>query len=300
MKISKKITGGLIGLAMVAGLGLGLSNTNKVGSDRSVQGYYTPSTTYEVSDTSAELTSYYSSISDGLTGDDLLSALQDLNAEKRQTTVGYKKMGTSTEGAFIYTDYDMDSVATDDNGQKYGTNIASFYTKTSVSSGLNREHVWPNSHGGNLVEADILMTRPTISSENSSRGNSFYVEGMNSTSAGWDPYTAGYDAEMRGECARIILYCIVADSTLGLSAEDSHETSNANPDYLMGNIHTLIKWHFDHIPNVYEMNRNNGAEYLQGNRNPFVDHPEYVAEIWGDFDSTVADLCDTYSSMYSN
>ena len=298
MKKSFKILSALI-LSSTMAFGLGATIAASSRTMQSAEAVYTPSTHYEVSNTATKLASYYSSITDSMSGSSLLSALQSLNSSKRKKTVGYSTMGTSTSGAFIYTDYDLNSTATDSNGQTYGTKVASFYTKTASTS-WNREHVWPNSHGGNLVEGDIHMTRPTISSENSSRGNSFYVEGKNSGSAGWDPYTAGYDAECRGECARIILYAVVASSTLNLSDADSHSTSNANPDYLMGNMNTLIKWHFQYSPNVYEINRNNGGEYLQGNRNPFIDHPEYVARIWSSFNSTVSSLCSENSSMYDN
>ena len=284
----------LAGLALSLGV-IGIGNKSKV----ETKAYYSPSTHYEVSDTASELASYYSSISDSDTGSSLLSKLQSLNSTKRKRTMGYSTIGTDTSGAVIYTDYDLNSTAKDSNGQTYGTKVASFYTKTAAT-GWNREHMWPNSHGGNNVEADILHTRPTISSENSSRGNSFYVEGKNSSSAGWDPYTAGYDAEVRGECARVILYCVVAYPNFTLSDADSHSTSNSNKDNMMGNMNTLIKWHFDYAPNVYEMNRNNGAEYLQGNRNPFVDHPEYVAKIWSSFNSTVSTLCTNNASKYSS
>ena len=260
---------------------------------------YNPGTTYNVSDTKAELDSYYSSISSTATGTTLLGQLQSLNSTKRKKTVGYGTMGTSTSGAFVYTDYDFNSTATDSKGQKYGTKVASFYTKTSATS-WNREHTWPKSHGGNTIENDILMTRPTITAENSDRGNSFYVEGKSSQSAGWDPYTAGYAEWCRGECARIILYGVVANSALSLTDVDSHSTSNANPDNLMGNINTLIKWHFNYSPNQYEINRNNGGEYLQGNRNPFVDHPEFVAKIWSNFNNTVSTICSQKASMYAN
>lgn len=284
-------------LALVFSCGLiGGVHTNKV---EEAGAYYTPGTHYEVSDTASELASYYSSISDSDSGTSLLSKLQTLNSSKRKKTMGYSTIGTDTSGAVIYTDYDLNSTAKDSNGQTYGTKVASFYTKTAAT-GWNREHMWPNSHGGNNVEADILHTRPTISSENSSRGNSFYVEGKNSSSAGWDPYTAGYDAEVRGECARVILYCVVAYPSFTLSDADSHSTSNSNKDNMMGNMNTLIKWHFDYPPNIYEKNRNDGAEYLQGNRNPFVDHPEYVARIWSSFNSTVSSLCSTNSSKYSS
>lgn len=296
--MEKRILGPIFGtLAISLGVLFGAASFHK--EVKEVSAYYSPSTHYEVSDTASELASYYSSISDSDTGTSLLSKLQSLNSSKRKKTIGYSGIGTDTSGAVIYTDYDLNSTAKDSNGQTYGTKVASFYTKTSATS-WNREHMWPNSHGGNNVEADILHTRPTISSENSSRGNSFYVEGKNSSSAGWDPYTAGYDAEVRGECARVILYCVVAYPSFTLSDADSHSTSNSNKDNMMGNMNTLIKWHFDYPPNVYEMNRNNGAEYLQGNRNPFVDHPEYVARIWSSFNSTVSSLCSTNSDKYSS
>lgn len=298
MKKSFKILSAAI-LTSTMAFGLGATIIASNNSVNKTEAEYTPGTHYSVSNTAAKLASYYSDISSTATGTSLLSALQSLNSSKRKKTVGYSTMGTTTSGAFVYTDYDLNSTATDSNGQVYGTKVASFYTKTASTS-WNREHVWPNSHGGDNVEADILHTRPTISSENSSRGNSFYVEGMNHSSNGWDPYTAGYDKECRGECARIILYSVVAYSGFSLSDANSHSTSNANPDNMMGNINTLIKWHFDYSPNVYEMNRNNGAEYLQGNRNPFVDHPEYVAKIWGSYNTTVSNLCSANASMYDN
>ena len=289
----------LAGLAMGLGVFISVDGFRNNKQAEETTAYYTPSTHYEVSDTASELASYYSSISDSDTGTTLLSKLQSLNSTKRKRTMGYSGIGTDTSGAVIYTDYDLNSTAIDSNGQTYGTKVASFYTKTAATS-WNREHMWPNSHGGNNVEGDILHTRPTISSENSSRGNSFYVEGKNSSSAGWDPYTAGYDAECRGECARVILYCVVAYPDFTLSDADSHSTSNSNKDNMMGNMNTLIKWHFNYLPNIYEKHRNDGAEYLQGNRNPFVDHPEYVARIWSNFNSTVSSLCSQNSSTYSN
>ena len=295
-KLLSLISTTLAGLTLSLGV-VGVSSYSKKSTE--AQAYYTPSTHYEVSDTASELASYYSSISDSDSGTSLLSKLQSLNSTKRKRTMGYSTIGTDLSGAVIYTDYDLNNTAKDSNGQTYGTKVASFYTKTAATS-WNREHMWPNSHGGNNVEADILHTRPTISSENSSRGNSFYVEGKNNSSSGWDPYTAGYAEWCRGECARVILYCVVAYPSFTLSDADSHSTSNSNKDNMMGNMNTLIKWHFNYLPNVYEKNRNDGAEYLQGNRNPFVDHPEYVARIWSNFNSTVSSLCSSNSSTYSN
>ena len=249
-----------------------------------------PETTY----TTGDAATYYNGISDDSTGSSLLSALQSLNNRKRETRVGYDSMGTSASGQFKYTDYDPSTVIYDNNGQPYGTKISSFYTYTPATS-FNREHVWPNSHGGGkngslsspFVDSDIHVTRPTISSENSSRGNSYFVDGMNHPSDGWDPYTAGYNINSRGEAARIIFYCVVADSRLEIEDKNSSYT----PNNKMGNINTLIKWHLDHAITDREINRNEGAEYLQGNRNPFIDHPEYVCRIWGNTNDTTRELC---------
>lgn len=59
-------------------------------------------------------------------------------------------------------------------------------------------------------------------------------------------------------------------------------------------LQTLVKWHLQDPPSQKEIDRNNaiysqavvvdgsGTLKAQANRNPFVDHPEYVAMIWGD------------------
>ena len=54
--------------------------------------------------------------------------------------------------------------------------------------------------GGNLIENDPLVIRPSLKSENSARGNKNYA-----LSGGWDPASCGYEGA-RGESARVILY----------------------------------------------------------------------------------------------
>ena len=250
---------------------------------------YTPGVTY----TNGDGATYYNGISSSLTGTSLLSALQSLNKTKRQKTIGYSAMGTSSSSSpYIYTDYKLGTTTQkDSNGQTYGTTIASFYSGSSTSS-WNREHVWPNSHGGNAVEADIHMPRPTIPAENGSRGNSFYVEGKCSSTSGWDPAMESFgDASYRGDSARIIFYCVVAESRFQLIEADSHSTSNNNKDYMMGKLSDMLKWNIENPVTDREKARNEGAEYLQGNRNPFIDHPEYACKIWGNTNDATKAIC---------
>jgi len=45
---------------------------------------------------------------------------------------------------------------------------------------------------------------------------------------------------------------------------------------------TLIAWHWADPVDSFELNRNNVIHTMQGNRNPFIDHPELVDYIYGD------------------
>lgn len=225
---------------------------------------------------------YYNSTNLDATGNTLLNNLRNLNKQKRHSTVGYGSMliggGSNRSSAFYKTDYDPN------NPNK----LLSFYSAKSVNSGLNREHVWPKSRGGNYVDNDIHMPRPTLTSENGNRGNSFYVEGMAHSANGWDPAATNFGLESyRGDAARIIFYCVVADSHLSLVDKTNDSTSNNT----MGKLSDLIKWHLSYPVQQREINRNDGAEDLQGNRNPFIDHPDLVCRIWGDYNSTTASLC---------
>ena len=223
--------------------------------------------------TNVGVSTYYSGIDINDTGDALLTHLQALNKTKRQSLVGYDNMKTK----FELTDPGTSS------GQ-----VTSFYSGKSAkySGNMNREHVWPASRtvlgrGKDPLEDDIHMTRPTLTSENSSRGNSFFAE-----SGAWDP--ASFKNETyRGDAARIIFYCIVADPQLKLVDKTSDSTAN----HSMGKLSDLVKWHLEYTINSREKVRNDAAERLQGNRNPFIDHPEYVCRIWGKATTDIYNMC---------
>ena len=233
---------------------------------------------------------YYPSSLVSLEGDNLLNALRSLNTTKKTKNVGYSSMGTSPSGQFKYTDYDTSTVQYDSKGQPYGTKLIAFYSGTSTTS-TNREHVWPNTHGGNLIEDDIHMPRPTIQSENGSRGHSFFVENMKSNNnTGWDPAMESFgDETYRGDSARIIFYSMVASDQLTLTDDQSRSSNTNNKE--MGVISDMLSWNLRYPVLDREKRRNEGAEYLQGNRNPFIDHPEYACKIWGNFNDKTRTIC---------
>ena len=48
----------------------------------------------------------------------------------------------------------------------------------------------------------------------------------------------------------------------------------------------LYSWHIADPVSQKEVDRNDAVYAVQGNRNPFIDHPEYVYQIWGNYLST--------------
>ena len=253
--------------------------------------------TWTQNSASGDFNGYYSTID--ADSSSLLSDLTTLNLSKRKSQVGYNNMGTGTStnpdnSPYMYTDYDPSTVKYNSENQPYGTKILSFYSGISTTS-WNKEHVWPASRltggrSGNVVDDDVYMARPTITSENSDRGNSVFYEGRTSSVDGWDPVAAFADTlgvypNIRGESARIIFYCMTVDSSLVLNELTTNSGNN------MGRLSDLLKWNLENPVNDREIRRQSGGEYLQGNRNAFVDHPEYACKIWGNTNSSTRAIC---------
>lgn len=214
---------------------------------------------------------YYNKISDELRGKDLLLQLDNLLDSTSHPTINFTYKGLMSE-VFPYTD--------GKDGKLYA-----FYRGTLASSGsMNREHVWPNSRGGNYVERDPHMVRPTLTSDNSGRGNAFYNESGN-----YDPGEFGA-YQYRGICARIIFYCAVKAQENGLNLVDKNTDSTSNKS--MGKLSTLLKWNLEYDIDATEIQRNDVLyTKFKHNRNPFIDDRNYACKIWGDTNAETRGVC---------
>lgn len=214
---------------------------------------------------------YYNQISDELRGKDLLLQLDNLLDSTSHPTINFTYKGLMSE-VFPYTD--------GKDGKLYA-----FYRGTLASSGsMNREHVWPNSRGGNYIERDPHMVRPTLTSDNSGRGNAFYNESGN-----YDPGEFGA-YQYRGICARIIFYCAVKAQENGLNLVDKNTDSTSNKS--MGKLSTLLKWNLEYDIDATEIQRNDVLyTKFKHNRNPFIDDRNYACKIWGDTNAETRGVC---------
>ena len=186
------------------------------------------------------------------------------------------------------------------------------FTKHSAgNTDYNREHSWPNSYGfpddgsSNKPYTDCHHLFICDISYNSARGNLYYddcASGCSSYSADYYDGASGTNRRdsnswetwqgRKGDVARAMFYMDVryegdAGSEPDLILTDNPsliQTSggdNASVAY-MGLLTTLLEWHLDDPVDDKERARNDGVYTYQHNRNPFIDHPEWVAYIFDD------------------
>ncbi|WP_433347831.1 endonuclease [Micromonospora sp. CA-111912] len=192
-----------------------------------------------------------------------------------------------------------DALKDTDQDPANANNVLLLYTgrsqsKTTNGGGVNdwnREHVWAKSHG-NFGTAtgpgtDVHHLRPEDVSVNSTRGNKDFDNGGSAVSEAAGCYTDSDSFEPRnavkGDVARMIMYMAIryegGDGWANLEMNNS--VSNGSAPYL-GKLSVLLSWNQLDPPDAFEKRRNQVIyDRWQGNRNPFIDHPEWAAAIWG-------------------
>jgi endonuclease I/methionine-rich copper-binding protein CopC len=113
-------------------------------------------------------------------------------------------------------------------------------------------------------------------------GNSNWFQGPNGNQGSFEVWGA-----RKGDFARTILYMAIryeggVHPGTGQSEPDLELTDNrsqivitsSSPAY-MGLLTDLLQWHQADPPDAAEVRRNDVVQSYQGNRNPFIDHPEW-------------------------
>ncbi len=160
---------------------------------------------------------------------------------------------------------------------------------------FNREHLFPQSifKKARPMRSDFFHVFPTDGKVNNRRGRLPFGEvihakwtSKNGSKKGFNSFP-GYSGEVfepidefKGDVARALLY-------FGTRYEDkianwshpmlSHDKHTA---YAKWFVNLLLKWHKQDPVSEHERVRNEYGYEFQGNRNPFIDHPEFVEQIW--------------------
>lgn len=213
-------------------------------------------------------------------GQALKTVLHDIISE--QKVLSYDEVWD----ALKYTDEDPSN----------SSNVILLYTgksspKTNSGGNVgnwNREHTWAKSHGNFGTSkgpgTDIHHLRPTDVQVNSARGNLDFdnggspVTGCNGCLKDADSFEPPNN--VKGDIARILFYMATryeAGDKVDLELND--RVNNGSAPY-QGKLSVLLQWHKQDPVDAYEKQRNERIYEIQGNRNPFIDHPEWVEKIW--------------------
>ena len=220
----------------------------------------------------------------------LYRALQSLMTDTMTDSVTYKSLPTYW-------------ARTDASQGKDG--LLLFYSDTTGGR-MSREHVWPKSRASFMQQnggSDLHHLRPEDSGVNSTRSN--YTMG-NVLGVYPDCTTKAFDGKtvlwysskndrvevadnVKGDLARVLLYVYCRwgqpnlfekVSTDNLPPYDSDDRENTGMP-VIESLDTLLEWMQEDPVDTWEMSRNDCVQQVQGNRNVFIDYPEFAWLLFG-------------------
>ena len=230
----------------------------------------------------------YYALAEGKTGNALFQALTAIVSNQR--VLGYNNARDSLYG-FVTDPDNNDTIP-----ELYVGDLRGPVNNrpTALAAGLNAEHAWPQSLGASQDPAmsDLNILFPADSIANQRRSNhpfgmvvrdTTYVTALPAGVTNLEERSVlGRNAanvivfeprdSSKGDVARALLYFLVRYYPNRSTALTNFNIEEA----------TLIEWSELDPPDEYERARNELVFRAQGNRNPFIDHPEYVEAI-GDF-----------------
>ncbi len=177
----------------------------------------------------------------------------------------------------------------------WGTDQNSGSTPGSEGIDYNREHSWPQGffNKATPMVTDLFHVYPSDTYVNRKRSNYPFGEvvsasftSSNGSKLGTAISSLGYSGtvfepadEYKGDLARSYFY---------MSTRYYNEDGSWNNWEMADGVELkewaitmLLQWHNEDSVSTKEINRNNAIYALQHNRNPFIDHPEYVSYIFG-------------------
>jgi endonuclease I len=181
-----------------------------------------------------------------------------------------------------------------------GTSQCGSVTPATEGNCYNREHTWPQSKFASTapMQTDLYLVYPTDYFVNGSRGDLPYGRVSSATQTFTNGCKIGANAypgapggscyepidSFKGDLARTYFYiatCYKNDSAVFTTWEIATRTRLKPWAAQM-----LLEWHHLDPVSQKEINRNNAVYALQGNRNPFIDRPQFADCIWGANDCT--------------
>ena len=272
----------------------------------------------------ANIPAYYAD-ADGLAGKQLWTAISSIT-NRGFSSLGYSGLWTAYKTTDVYP---ADSTGKagkiwDMYGEctfTYGSDQCGSYN--GVCDCYNREHSIPKSwFGGSTsgIGCDIFHLVPTDGKINSTRSNDEFGEvagaknyyGNGTGTAGtWStdrPTIASAAGEVihgsgqvfepkdqyKGDFARGYMGTIIKWQLANMTNSNNFFSGEYTPSGYFGftkkAVVLMMKWHREDPVSQKEIDRNNGIQKTQGNRNPFIDYPYLAEYIWGEHAGETVDM----------
>lgn len=245
---------------------------------------------------SAQIPAGYYDSTTGLTGNNLKTALY--NIIKNPSVDSYDN---------LWADFELTDKKTD--GTVWGIYSSYTFYFTSDQCGnynsegdcFNREHSFPKSWFNDAAPmySDLFHLYPTDGWANGQRSNLPYGKVGSATYTSTNGCKKGNNIygtytgtvfepadEYKGDLARTYFYMVTCYENLVASWENNETGADAMlngtsfPAFENWSLQMLMEWNEQDPVNQKEIDRNNAVYNIQGNRNPFIDHPEFVCLVW--------------------
>lgn len=252
---------------------------------------------------------YYNSAI-GLTGSALKQELHDITTSEH-SPVSYDYLWTSFQSTDVDNYYESDGTVMDMYSENpsaadpYNFNYTGDQCGTYVAEGgcYNREHTFPKAWWGGAESGDkytdLNQVIPSDGYVNNRRANYPLGEvgtaswtSNNGSKVGSSSYSGVSGTvfepidEFKGDLARMLFYMATRykDEILGWVSANSgsgievvfQASGDFQPDYL----NMLYEWHLADPVSQKEIDRNDEVYDDQGNANPYINHPEWVCEVF--------------------
>lgn len=232
----------------------------------------------------------------------IIDDINDGNGQAYHDPVGYNSLWNVYESSDVrpdgkvwemYSSCDFTFVVDQDNGTGGGSECDKF----------NREHSFPRSWFGDVsglpIFTDAFHVIPADKKVNGNRGNLAYGEVQTANITTLNGSKIGSSSisgptgnvfepadEFKGDIARGFFYIATRyeDLISGWEANDTDGDSmldgTSDRVFEQWALDMLYAWHVADPVSQKEIDRNNAIFMAQDNRNPFIDNPQYVFEIW--------------------
>lgn len=244
---------------------------------------------------------YYEEVENrGLKGSALKSAVHD--KIRKHEVISFDQNTTARHwwnNYFVKTDWHSDGYFWD----MYSDERHSKYLGGEIQS---REHCMPRSWWGVKdkyssydANGDLHNIFPSDYPANQAKGNLALGEvgvanfDNGKSKVGNNTYPGGYRGqvfepadEYKGDFARVFFYMVTCYEDYAYNwrstATNTMLQKGTYPGFRPWAVEMLLTWHRKDTVSEKEIKRNTEVCRIQGNRNPFVDHPELAEHIWGD------------------